>query len=219
MNAVSKNLRELRAAAGLTQDALAERLHVTRQTISNWETGRSEPDLQALEELATALNADVTELIYGKKEPAYEQKQKKYVRACIVLGIVLAVCAVLHVALRSYLHDMARIQFNARPIWAYNFGVPAICLAAASALVCALVSLGLDLRLKKPWSWLALLFGIACLAPALTSAAEFLIWHFFYPDLGRWRLIFNFPPEYYSLFVYILPFLGGIGIFLGCNRK
>ena len=145
--------------------------------------------------------------------------QKKYVRICIVLGIVLAVCAVLHVALRPYLRDLMRQQFEGRPYWAYSYGVPAICLAAFSALICALLSLGLDLRLKKSWSWLALLFGIACLAPALTSAAEFLIWHFFYPDLGRWRLIFNFPPEYYSLFVYILPFLGGIGIFLGCNRK
>ncbi|MBO5518039.1 MAG: helix-turn-helix transcriptional regulator [Firmicutes bacterium] len=219
MNAVSSNLKELRAAAGLTQDALAERLHVTRQTISNWETGRSEPDLQVLEELAEALGADVTELIYGKKEPEYERMQKKYVRVCIVLGIVLTVCAVLHVTLRPYLHDMARIQFNARPIWAYNFGVPAICLAAFSALICALLSLGLDLRLKKPWSWIALLCGIACLAPALTSAAEFLIWQFFYPDLGAWKPVFNFPPEYYSLFVYILPFLGGIGVFLGCNRK
>jgi len=35
MNAVAKNLRRLRKQAGVTQEALAERLHVTRQAVSN----------------------------------------------------------------------------------------------------------------------------------------------------------------------------------------
>ena len=41
MNAVGKNLKVLRQRAGLTQDALAERLHVTRQAVSSWETGKT----------------------------------------------------------------------------------------------------------------------------------------------------------------------------------
>ena len=41
MNAVGKNLKQLRQREKLTQDALAERLHVTRQAVSSWET-RSE---------------------------------------------------------------------------------------------------------------------------------------------------------------------------------
>ena len=39
---VSKNLSTLRKRANLTQDALAEKLHVTRQAVSNWETGVSQ---------------------------------------------------------------------------------------------------------------------------------------------------------------------------------
>ena len=54
MNAVSKNLKEIRRAKGLTQDQLAEALHVTRQAVSSWETGRSEPDIETLLALATA---------------------------------------------------------------------------------------------------------------------------------------------------------------------
>ena len=40
MNAVGKNLKQLRQREKLTQDALAERLHVTRQAVSSWETGQ-----------------------------------------------------------------------------------------------------------------------------------------------------------------------------------
>ena len=38
-------------ARGLTQDALAGMLHVTRQTVSSWEIGRTEPDLDTLPRL------------------------------------------------------------------------------------------------------------------------------------------------------------------------
>ena len=41
MHAVGTNLKCLRIRAGLTQDALAGMLHVTRQTVSSWETGDS----------------------------------------------------------------------------------------------------------------------------------------------------------------------------------
>ena len=43
MNAVGKNLKQLRQREKLTQDALAERLHVTRQAVSSWETGKPQP--------------------------------------------------------------------------------------------------------------------------------------------------------------------------------
>ena len=48
MNAVAKNLKSIRTQKGYTQDDLAEALHVTRQTVSSWETGRSEPDIGML---------------------------------------------------------------------------------------------------------------------------------------------------------------------------
>ena len=70
MNAFDKNLRRLRIRRNLKQEDLAELVHVTRQTVSGWETGRRQPDLQMLQKLAEALDADVHELIYGTKEEA-----------------------------------------------------------------------------------------------------------------------------------------------------
>ena len=48
MDRFTQNLRRARKAAGLTQQQLADRLHVTRQSVSSWELGRTEPDLQTL---------------------------------------------------------------------------------------------------------------------------------------------------------------------------
>ena len=65
MRDIGKNIRTLRTRRGLSQDQLAEALHVTRQTVSNYETGRSRPDVEMLTALAEALGADVTEVLYG----------------------------------------------------------------------------------------------------------------------------------------------------------
>ena len=48
MSAFSESLRRLRKAQGLTQEQLATTLYVTRQTISNWENDRAQPDYQML---------------------------------------------------------------------------------------------------------------------------------------------------------------------------
>ena len=82
MQAIGTNLRRLRVRAGLTQDALAGMLHVTRQTVSSWEIGRTEPDLDTLLALAEALHCDATELIYGVKRNGYRQYQRRCCSRC-----------------------------------------------------------------------------------------------------------------------------------------
>lgn len=63
-NIVGSRIRAVRTRLGLSQEALAERLHVTRQTVSNWETGRNLPDIEGLKALAEALEVPVEQLIY-----------------------------------------------------------------------------------------------------------------------------------------------------------
>lgn len=72
MNDFSRNLSRLRKERGLSQAELAEQLHVVRQTISNWETGHSFPDLEMLTQLASFFQVDLEELIYpqeGQRTP------------------------------------------------------------------------------------------------------------------------------------------------------
>ena len=65
MRDISKNIRALRTARGLTQEELAAALHVTRQTVSNYENGRSRPDIDMVLRIAQALEADANDVLYG----------------------------------------------------------------------------------------------------------------------------------------------------------
>lgn len=67
MSKVSKNIKRLRAEQKITQDALAEKINISRQAISNWENDKTQPDIQSLEKLAEAFDVEIEELIYGKK--------------------------------------------------------------------------------------------------------------------------------------------------------
>ena len=90
MSKVSKNLKKIRTEKKMTQDALAEKIHVTRQAISNWENDKTKPDIESLEMLAEALGTDIEELIYGEKKAVIvsQDKSKQKNRIKITLAVV-----------------------------------------------------------------------------------------------------------------------------------
>lgn len=65
---LSNQIKELRKREGFSQEALAERIYVSRQTISNWETERSYPDVQSLLMLSVLFDVSLDELIKGDLE-------------------------------------------------------------------------------------------------------------------------------------------------------
>ncbi|WP_455137935.1 helix-turn-helix transcriptional regulator [Thermophilibacter sp.] len=65
---VGRHIRELRGRFGLSQDDLAARVYVSRQTISSWENARTYPDLQSLVLLARIFGVTVDSLIEGDVE-------------------------------------------------------------------------------------------------------------------------------------------------------
>ena len=56
---------ELRTKRGLSQEELAEKVFVTRQAVSNWETGKTQPDIETLTKIAEYFDVSVEYLIYG----------------------------------------------------------------------------------------------------------------------------------------------------------
>ena len=66
---LAENLKALRKAKGLSQEELAARLHVVRQTVSKWEKGRSVPDADLLIRLAEELDTTSAALL-GPEVPA-----------------------------------------------------------------------------------------------------------------------------------------------------
>ena len=69
---LAENLKALRRAKGLSQEELAARLHVVRQTVSKWEKGRSVPDADLLVRLAEELDTTAAALLGPEVPPETE---------------------------------------------------------------------------------------------------------------------------------------------------
>lgn len=68
MNMFSENLKAMRKAKGYTQEELAIKLNVVRQTVSKWEKGLSVPDADVLSRMADVLDTKVSVLLGGAVE-------------------------------------------------------------------------------------------------------------------------------------------------------
>ena len=90
MSDFARNIKRRRLELGLSQEQLAEKLSVTRQTVSNWERSASFPDIPALERIAGALGTDPAELIYpGRKSSGKGADRILYALSVVFVYIVL----------------------------------------------------------------------------------------------------------------------------------
>lgn len=86
MHEIGKHIRQLRLQKNMTQDDLALRIHTTRQTVSNYETGRSQPDINTLRLLAQALECDLSLLLEGEERPLRDPREVRR----LVIGLCLS---------------------------------------------------------------------------------------------------------------------------------
>ena len=95
---LSKNIVYLRKQKQMTQETLAEKLNVSRQAVSKWESGLTEPDIQTLIQLSEIFEVSLDELIKGEhQEDNVVEKQnetkkstismKKYIMMLIIIVI------------------------------------------------------------------------------------------------------------------------------------
>ena len=74
---IAKNLMFYRKRAGLTQKQLADTLHVTKTSVSNWETAKNAMDIETLFAICDLLNVSVKEM-YGKYVPELDDQNITY---------------------------------------------------------------------------------------------------------------------------------------------
>lgn len=175
MDRFTQNLRRARKAAGLTQQQLADRLHVTRQSVSSWELGRTEPDFETTEKLAAVFGTSVSSLLGEEEKPAYARFQKQYVLGFgICAGLLLAVFG-LELGLFAYwrkllLHDYSPALYAALwklfvpPLLWYASGLGAVCFFAMWSPV----------RCGKQARLALLLAALALGLPVLALMAQYL---------------------------------------------
>ena len=77
MTTVGNNIKNERKKLGITQEELAEELSVTRQAVSNWENGKTEPDIETLTKIAQIFDISIDELVDGIPKKIKELRGKK----------------------------------------------------------------------------------------------------------------------------------------------
>lgn len=91
-------LIKLRKKASLSQEALAEKLDVTRQTISKWELGQTKPDMEKLAQMAKLFNISVNELVSDdelkeEKSETHIKKENKGERKIVLYILIIILIA------------------------------------------------------------------------------------------------------------------------------
>ena len=107
---VGGRIRELRTERGMSQDDLAARVYVSRQTISSWENGKTYPDVQSLLLLSEIFGASVDSLIKGDVETMNEtiDRDIETMRrlSYVMLGfLLLMIAAMIWVCLQAFVWD------------------------------------------------------------------------------------------------------------------
>lgn len=173
---IGENIRILRTEKGMTQDAMAEALFVTRQTVSNYETGKSNPDVNMLLNIARLLDADIDTLIFGKPEPPDRREERKRLIRC---GVLSAGLILMWLLLIPAMKHAANMYFFYQPIQLARYIlVPGIYLSIGYSIM-ELIRYFIGIKPLNPGSalwgrritWGLLLFYIVLLIPTVCFIA------------------------------------------------
>ena len=109
MPAINENLKLLRQASGMTQSDVADVISVSRQTVSSYESGRTQPDLEILKRLAEVYQADLHDVLYGGNQ--FQRKLNHVKLAAVILAVVMLLGILVHSTLfwilnTFYVHDI-----------------------------------------------------------------------------------------------------------------
>lgn len=85
---ISQRIRSERQAAEWTQEQLADRIFVSKRTISNWETGKTIPDIESVLRLSTIFKLSLDDLLVEDSDMVKEIKRKETIAKLSVLYFV-----------------------------------------------------------------------------------------------------------------------------------
>lgn len=114
---LGNQIRKYRNALSLSQDALAEKVYVSGQTISNWENGKSYPDVNSLVLLSEVFGTSIDNLIKGDveimKEHVRSEERNEFKRLTTLYFILFVAMMVSPIPLAYYL-KIVELSFGQR---------------------------------------------------------------------------------------------------------
>ncbi len=125
---LGKNIVKIRKNNNLTQDELAEKYFVTRQTISNWEIGKSYPDLETLVKISNDFNISLDVLLKEDNKMIKEidknikdtRKYRRILKYIIIIVSLLIIAFSIYVAVYYNFKKNTIVKFN-DTLLKYNF--------------------------------------------------------------------------------------------------
>lgn len=129
MEDIGFRIQKLREEKGYSQDQLAEKLFVSRQTISNYERNKSQPSLEMLEKIADIFDTDLASLLSTQTDGQRDRKRavlRLILEGSIGLVLVIAYHVLYQIAMKQRnLYFDTRLQFwlsiLLRPcLWAFG---------------------------------------------------------------------------------------------------
>ena len=216
MEDISTRIRQLRQDAGMTQGELADRLHVTRQAVSNWENRKTQPDIETLEAISQVFSLDITELLCGSRPSRWT---KKRVVETAIYGSAVAVWLLLWLFALPAAKERARYTCD-YTIW---LAVYFPCSLLSAACFPFLLSLGSDIQIRSKrlrgillgaGIFLAAWFMIAWLALTLQR-----FFNFTGVFLLLFRHLFSGVAAPFEDAVTYMPAISGALLYLGTRRK
>ena len=122
---IAVQIRKHRTESGLSQKDLADKIYVTRQTVSNWENGKSYPDIQSLLLLSQLFGVTVDQLIKGDLETmkqeisqeavdTFNRESRLFAAMCIVSAVTFIPAAAL---------GFSRNQWWVLGLWVFLYGL------------------------------------------------------------------------------------------------
>ena len=106
---IGKKLKDARMKSGFTQETVAEKINVSRQTISNWENEKSYPDIISVIALSDLYSISLDDLLKGDREMMEHLEEctnvVKSTQKLIGAIILNATTVILLIALSMFLPD------------------------------------------------------------------------------------------------------------------
>ena len=144
---ISKTIKEQRSKLSLSQEELAEKVYVTRYTISNWENDKSYPDIHSLILLSQIFEMTIDNLIKGDLEVMEQMIEKSDIKVFKKYYVVF------YVGLFITLIPFAVITFMILNEIPSALFIPLILITAilfSGTMYCGIKT---DLMGKKIWIW------------------------------------------------------------------
>ena len=153
---IGEKILQLRKKEGMSQEELAEKLNVTRQTISKWETNQSAPDFEKIIPLCEVFNIKADELLRGEIEEK-DQTDDKIIRKKTALKVSISVF--LYFLAIIWLISMSTNTWLSEELMVSIFLF--ICAIATVILIYHFMTLPKEEKEEKKYEWLDDLITLA----------------------------------------------------------